>query len=702
MKKEYYEKAKQLLFQMTLQEKIGQLCQKNIGDTSGLGEEKNLINEDAYDKIRQGRIGLILQPAWNMIDDIREAQRVAVEESRLKVPLLVHSDIIHGFDTIFPLPIASACSFNTELIRRSAAISATEATVAGINVTHAPMLDIARDPRWGRIAEGAGEDAYLAGEIAKAYVKGFQEDNGRSECLSATLKHFAGYGAAEAGRDYNTCELGERTMRNTYLRPFKAGIDAGAKLVMAGFHTVDSVPMTANAKYLRKILRKEFTFEGVVISDWCAPYELIAHGIAENEREAALSAFQGGIDVEMCSDCYDRFLNELITAGLIDEKTLDAAVLRILMLKFECGIMEDPYLFMRKSGACVLPPDHLQVAEKLADESIVLLKNENILPLKPGEKIIVTGSRCFDANLLGCWQSSRFITDTITYPQGLEKEGFHCHYASTAQELISDDCGTVIVFVGEAAENSGEACSEQDIRILEEDIELLRIAKENDKKTVCVVSTGRPMILTETEKYSDAIVYAWYLGHSAGKSLAGILSGRVNPSGKLCVTLPRDMGQIPIYYNHLPTGRPRSEADDNKFTSRYIDGSSEPLYPFGFGLSYSKFIYENLILDSDVIIDVPVKASITVENQSDTAGKETVQLYVHDVCAQISRPVKELAAFQKVYLNGRERKTITFEITEEMLAYYHSDNNFCCDPGLFEIYIGGDSETKIFKSLRKI
>lgn len=692
----------ELLQRMTTEEKIGQLCQKNIGDTSGLGREKSLVNKDIFDRIRQGRVGLVLQPAWNMIDDVREAQRIAVEESRLKIPLLVHSDIIHGFDTVFPLPIAAACSFNRKLVRLSAAASAEEATAAGISVTHAPMLDISRDPRWGRVAESSGEDPYLTGEMARAYVQGFQEENAEEKRLFATLKHFAGYGAAEGGRDYNTCELGERTMRNVYLRPFRAGVEAGAKLVMAGFHTVDGVPMTANAKYLRGVLREEFSFRGVIISDWCAPYELIAHGIAADEREAALVAFAGGIDEEMCSDCYDKSLKTLLEEGKLTQKELDDAVLRILMLKFESGIMDDPYKFMRRSKATGLNPQHLEIAEKLADESAVLLKNEDVLPLKKGEKLLLCGSRLHDNNLLGCWQSSTFSEQTVTYVRGMQAEGFRCVCAVSADETAASDCPVAVVFVGESAENSGEACSEQNIGISAADIALLRAAKKSGKKTVCVVCAGRPMILTETEKYADAVLYAWYLGHAAGKSLAGILSGRVNPSGKLCVSLPKSTGQIPVYYNCLPTGRPRNAADDDKFTSRYIDGSSEPLYAFGYGLSYAKFVYRDLALSSDTMCETPVCVSVTVENQSNVKGQETVQLYLRDVCAHISRPVKELKAFEKITFEGGESKVVRFEIDENMLSYYHSDNAFYSDPGIFEVYVGGNSLTKNFRILKKI
>lgn len=701
MNRQISERAKAILEKMTLTEKIGQLWQKNIGDTSGLGNAGKEINGDLLEKIRQGRVGIILQPAWNMMDDIREAQRIAVEESRLKIPLMVHSDIIHGFDTVFPLPIASACSFNPTLIRKSASLAAKEATAAGINVTHAPMLDLARDPRWGRISEGPGEDPFLAGEIAEAYVKGFQEDNTPENQLSATLKHYAGYGAAEGGRDYNTCEIGERTMRNIYLMPFQKGINAGARLIMAGFHTIDSVPMTANAKYLRDILRGEFGFGGPVISDWCAPYELIAHGIAEDERSAALAAFRGGIDIEMCSDCYDKSLYALLKEGVISEQKLDEAVLRVLELKIECGIMDDPYLFMKKKKPTRLSVNGLACAEELADESIVLLKNEGVLPMAFGQKVIVAGSRCDDNRVLGCWQCSSFSHESINYIRGLSEEGFVLQEISDEKDISCSETDTVLVFVGEKEDESGEAASKQELSIAASDIAVLRKAKESGKKTVCIVCAGRPMILTKAEKYSDAIIYAWYLGHMAGRALAGVLSGRVCPSGKLSVTMPRSMGQIPIYYNYLPTGRPRNPEDNNKFTSRYIDGTSDPLYPFGFGMSYTQFRYSPVRLSSETMQKNPIKATVTVENCGTRAGKETVQMYIHDVCAAISRPVRELKGFRKVFLQPGERVEVEFEIEEKMLSYYHSDNNFFCDDGKFEIYIGGDSETKNCAILHK-
>ena len=701
MNKQTYERARRILAKMTLAEKIGQLWQKNIGDTSGLGNTGKEINGDLFEKIRQGRVGIILQPAWNMLDDIREAQRIAVEESRLKIPLMVHSDIIHGFDTVFPLPVASACSFNPVLIRKSAAVAAEEATAAGINVSHAPMLDIARDARWGRIAESPGEDPFLAGEIAEAYVKGFQEDNAPAARLSATLKHYAGYGAAEGGRDYNTCEIGERTMRNIYLLPFRKGINAGARLVMAGFHTIDNVPMTANTKYLRDVLRGEFGFGGPVISDWCAPYELIAHGIAEDEREAALAAFCGGIDIEMCSDCYDKSLYALLKEGIIREHQLDEAVLRVLELKIECGIMDDPYVFMKKKKPTHLSKVSLGCAEMLADESIVLLKNEGILPISSGQKVMVAGSRCKDNDVLGCWQCSSFSLEAINYIRGLREEGFVLQEMSDEKDISCFDADTVLVFVGEKEDESGEAASKQELSVAVSDIAILRKAKESGKKTVCIVCAGRPLILTEAEKYSDAVIYAWYLGHTAGRSLAGVLSGRVCPSGKLSVTMPRSMGQIPVYYNYLPTGRPRNTEDDNKFTSRYIDGTSEPLYPFGFGMSYTRFRYSPVRLSSEIMKENPVKAAVTLENCGTRTGKETVQLYIHDVCATISRPVRELKGFRKVFLQPGQCAEIEFEIDEKMLSYYHSDNRFFCDAGKFEIYIGGDSTTKNCAVLQK-
>lgn len=684
--------AGELLARMTREEKIGQLTQRCIGDTSGLGNAATGSNNDLHNMIRKGRVGVLLQPALHMKRDVLEAQRVAVEETRLGIPMMTHTDVIHGFDTVFPLPVAAACSFDPSLIRQSCAVGAKEATACGINVTCAPMVDIARDPRWGRIAEGCGEDPFLCAAISEASVRGYQEDGPDPALrMSATLKHFAGYGAGEGGRDYNETQIGGLTMQNVYTVPFKAGIDAGARYVMAGFHSVDGMPVTASRYHLTTLLRGVLGFDGAVISDFTAIRELIQHGVAETPREAALAAFSAGVDIEMMSDCYDSSLESLFADGSLDEASLDAAVLRLLTIKYEVGLMDDPYLFLKREEYTSLDPAHLALAERLADESIVLLKNEGALPVSKGTPAAVCGSRANDRSLLGCWQSSRFAKDVPTLTEGLIAEGLDVIPAPTPEEIRTAPADCVIAFIGEPDSASGEGCSRSDINVTEEDLALLRAAKEAGKKVISVICTGRPMVITQADALSDAVVYAWYLGHRMAASVAGVLTGRVVPSGKLSCSLPRSIGQIPVHYDHLNTGRPRNAQDNDRFTSRYTDGSSEPLYPFGHGLSYAAFTYSPLSLSSPAQGCLPLTVSVEVTNAGSVTAAEAVQLYIRDVSAEIGRPVKELKGFARVTLAPGETRRVSFDLTEKELAYTHPDGTRRADPGRFTLWVGGSS-----------
>ena len=648
-----------LLSRMTLEEKIGQMVQSAGADTTAIGGEVKTSPLEGL--IAEGKIGSIIY----MPDSAamaRRLQRIAVEKSRLGIPLIFCQDVIHGFQTIFPIPLGWSCSFDPDLVRRATEISAREATRAGVMLAFAPMLDIARDPRWGRISEGAGEDPFLDACMARAEVLGYQggeggQGLGDGEHMACCLKHFVGYGAAEAGRDYNTVEISPSTLHNVYLPAFQAGVDAGAATVMPSFNLVDGVSSAASPYVLQELLRKELGFDGVIISDYAAVFEVIAHGLAADEREAAERCANAGLDVEMATDLFNRELPQLVMEGKVPESLVDDAVRRILTLKYRLGIMDDPYLYMHEGEeeAAYLAPAHLEVARRLAQESAVLLKNDGALPLRKGAKIALVGPCADSQDQLGPWQFSKRADRTATLRQGLEEKGFTVLCEPAIQ------------------------------------MELARAVAAAGKPVVAVVTCGRPLLLDWFDKNASAVLCAWFAGTEAGHALADLLAGDANPSGKLSVTFPRSMGQIPIYYNHMNTGRPWNGVSDEKFVSRYLDGPNTPLYPFGHGLSYSSFrIKEAALSSGEMAADGALTVRVRVQNDSDVAGTAVLQMYLHDVSARIARPVKELKGFARVDLAPGEEKEVCLPITPDLLRF-HDGREWLLEPGRFVVMLGFSS-----------
>ena len=689
-----------LIGQMTLEEKIGQLVQKTIGNTELLGQEQS-VNSNLFRDIERGGVGSVLQSAVDNFEEVMHAQDIALHKSRLGIPLLVNSDIIHGFATIFPIPLASACSFNMELIEESARIAAQEAASVGLCCTHAPMIDIARDPRWGRIAESCGEDPFLAGEIAKAYVLGFQGQEISSDTmLLSTVKHYLGYGAAEGGRDYNTAELSENTIRNCYLTPFRAGIEAGVGCVMASFNTIDGIPMTGNQKYLKKVLREEIGFGGMVISDWTGIMELMGHGMAASPEEAACLAFSAGVDMDMVSDIYEKFLRKNIEDGRISISALNAAVQRILLLKMRMNLVqryEKQLLFGRQSE--VFSENAQRIAKKLAAESVILLKNEDVLPLKPGASLLTDGRWAHSKNFLGCWQSSAYRDRIETLNEMLSRRNFLIKDAGGLNEreklVAAEKSDYILLTLGENEEESGEAASKTDLNLTEEDRALVSLYQKSGKKIIALIFSGRPLLLEAVCGQVQGLLMCWFPGHG-NEAIADILVGDSNPCAKICVSFPRREGQIPVFYNHLSTGRNARGREGEKFVSRYLDCSKEPLFPFGFGLSYTRFEYGPVRLHRE---HGEFFVSCSVQNVGSRDGKEIVQLYLRDCVACPVRPVKELKGFKKIFLREGETATVSFRIDRKLCAYYHEDGRFEADDGEFLFYIGGCSETDNFLRL---
>ena len=696
-----------LLSRMTLEEKVGQMVQSAGMDTTAIGGD--VKTSPLEDLIAEGKIGSIIYMPDNAAA-ARRLQRIAVEKSRLGIPLIFCQDVIHGFQTIFPIPLGWSCSFDPDLVRRATEISAKEATRAGAMLAFAPMLDIARDPRWGRISEGAGEDPYLDSCMARAEVLGYQGGEGGAglgdgEHMACCLKHFVGYGAAEGGRDYNTVEISPSTLHNVYLPAFQAGVDAGAASVMPSFNLVDGVSSAASPYVLQQLLRKELGFEGVIISDYAAVFETIAHGLAADEREAAERCAKAGLEIEMATDLFNRELPQLVMEGKVPESLVDDAVRRILTLKYRLGLMDNPYLCMHEGEeeATYLAPAHLEVARRLAQESAVLLKNDGTLPLHKGAKIALVGPCADSRDQLGPWQFSKRADRTVTLKEGLEEKGFTvlCEPATTIDEelvgginravKLARECDAVVLAIGEDMTMSGEAACRQNISVPAVQMELARAVAAAGKPVVAVLTCGRPLLLDWFDKNVNAILCAWFAGTEAGHALADLLAGDANPSGKLSVTFPRNMGQIPLYYNHMNTGRPWNGVSDEKFVSRYLDGPNTPLYPFGHGLSYSTFRIRSAALTSgEMPSDGSIAAKVTVRNDSDVAGTAVLQMYLHDVSARIARPVKELKGFVRVSLAPGEEKEVSLPITPDLLRF-HDGRQWLLEPGRFEVMLGFSS-----------
>jgi len=705
-----YQRADSLLKLMTLKEKVGQLNQYN-DDWDATGPVT--VDTNKAEQVKNGEVGSLLNCVT--VQRTRRWQLIAMQ-SRLKIPLLFGQDIIHGYKTTFPIPLGESCSWDLDAIGRSERVAATEASSAGIHWTFAPMVDIARDPRWGRVMEGSGEDPYLGSLIAAARVKGFQGENlGATNTLMACAKHYAAYGAAIGGRDYNSVDMSGRLLREVYLPPFKAAVDAGVATIMTSFNDINGVPSTGNKELLTQILRKEWCFTGFVVSDWGSVGEMVNHGNVASDCEAALSAINAGCDMDMESRCYRNHLEKLVREGLVSSATLDEAVRRILVKKFELGLFEDPYRFCseEREQKALNNPEHTAMAREMARKSIVVLKNENhLLPLFPTLKSIavigpmvkaVNQNKGFwdvnvpgvDSNLIVTWWegiSARVSRETrLHYALGCDFDG-ESRKGFDEAIAIAKQADVVLFTMGERRDMSGEAKSRSNIGIPGVQEELLELLLKTGKPVVVLISAGRPLVFNYTADHAPAILYTWWLGSEAGNAVADVLFGDYNPSAKLTMTFPRSVGQIPIYYSHFNTGRPAQNDSDRFYSSAYTDLSIHPKYEFGYGLSYTTFRYGNLEINrkqfgkGDVVV-----VRVTVSNTGPFDGEEIVQLYIRDLVGSICRPVSELKDFAKVYLKKGESKTITFNLDAAKLSFFDQNAKPVLEPGHFAVMIGASS-----------
>lgn len=714
------EAVDKLLGCLSLQDKIGQMCQCLASNFSFGGS----VESDPPEKlIAEGRAGSVLG-AFD-IKRVFELQKIAVEQSPHGIPLLFNADIIHGAQTIFPVPLAWSCSWDLEAIREACAISAKEAAASGIVYNHGPMVDISRDPRWGRVVEGAGEDPYLGSLIAKAQVEGFQGGSAESlhkmDTIVACLKHFIGYGAVEGGRDYNTVDLSEVALRNVYLPPFAAGIEAGAGSVMNAFNVYQGVPVAANVPLLKTLLRDELGFDGVLISDYGSVEEIVQHGHAQNAKEAAKKTVDATMDIEMVTRTFDH-IPALVAEGKLSEAQIDDAVRRILTLKYKLGLMDDPFRYVRPAWEeqVLFCEEHLKASRDLARKSIVLLKNNGVLPLaRSAGKIALIGPFADSKDLLGPWQFSRHGLETVTMYEGLVAKGIkedRLLYAqgcdvnapihggiehAVAQAIQAD---LVVLALGEDSEMSGEAASRLNLSLPQAQLELAEAIASTSKPVVLVLTNGRPLTLGWFEQHVDAIVETWFLGSQAGHAIADVLFGDYNPSGRLTMSFPAHAGQVPVYYNYFRTGRPKLQTNaGEKYISKYLDGPNEPLYPFGYGLSYTTFIYGEVKLDRNVMTaDGKIIASVTVTNTGNRSGVETVQLYIQDVYASVVRPVKELKGFVRIELSPGEGREVVFEITRKELSFWSPAVGYAAEPGEFRVMIGPGSRVEEYQSFELI
>lgn len=696
-------KVDSLLRIMTLDEKIGQM----VLFTSDWDVTGPTIKEGYLDDIRSGRCGNIFNAYTT--DYIREIQRVAVEESRLGIPLLFGYDVVHGHKTIFPVPLAESCSWDLDLMRRTASASAAEAAASGLNWTFAPMVDISVDPRWGRVCEGAGEDPFLASLIADARVKGFQGDD-LSDPLTvlACVKHFAAYGAPLAGRDYNTVDMSERQFREFYLPPYKAGVDAGALSVMTSFNEYDGVPSTGNAYLIRTLLKKDWGFQGFVVTDYTSINEMVHHGYAASEADAGVKAVNAGVDMDLQGEVYFNYLKGLVGAGFVSMRTIDHAVARILNVKAELGLFDDPYRYCDSAReADVVENQKIRsLSREAARKSMVLLKNDGTLPFDRGDRIAVIGELAASKrDLLGSWKAAgewdqmKSILDAVReyngaanvfYAEGCKKMGTDRSGFGAALEAVAQ-ADKVLMVIGEDWDWSGEAASRTDISVPGVQSELLSMIAATGKPVAVVLLNGRPLVLEKENVDADALLEAWYPGTMGADAVTDILFGQYNPSGKLTMTFPRSVGQIPIFYYEKNTGRP-IYLPSEKYKSRYLDSPNDPLYPFGYGLSYTTFSYSDLSLSSPKVKKgKTIEATVTVTNTGKVTGEETVQLYIRDLVGSVTRPVKLLKAFQKVAIPPGESRKITFTIDNDMLSFWRQDMTFGVEEGDFKVMVGGSS-----------
>jgi beta-glucosidase len=715
-----------LMAKMTLDEKIGQLNLPGAGDiTTGQASSSGIAQ-----KIKEGKVGGLFN--IKTVAKIKDVQRVAVEQSRLKIPLLFGMDVIHGYETVFPIPLGMSCTWDMAAVEKSARIAAIEASADGICWTFSPMVDISRDPRWGRISEGSGEDAYLGSQIAKAMVKGYQQNDFSSNTsIMACVKHFALYGAAEAGRDYNTTDMSRVRMYNEYLPPYKAAVDAGVGSVMSSFNEIDGIPATGNKWLLTDVLRRQWGFKGFVVSDYTSINEMTDHGMGNLQTVSGL-ALRAGLDMDMVGEGFLTTLKKSLQEGKVTQAQIDAACRRILEAKYKLGLFADPYKYCNEERARteIFTPEHRKIAREIAAQSFVLLKNSNnVLPLKKSGTIALVGPLADTReNMPGTWSVAARFSESVSVYDGLKKavgndvKILYAHGSNLSADSLFNERATmfgktlkrdsrpkevvikeavdianqadvVVAALGEAAEMTGEASSVTDIKIPELQRELLAALLKTGKPVVLVLFTGRPLALKWENDNVPAILNVWFGGSEAGDAIADALFGLVNPSGKLSATFPVNVGQVPIYYAHKNTGRPLPEGQwFQKFRSNYLDVPNEPLFPFGYGLSYTSFTYGDLKLSSTNLKgNQTLTASVELTNSGQYDGAEVVQLYIRDLVGTSTRPVKELKGFQKVLLKKGETKTISFKITPNDLKFYNYDLKYDWEPGEFVIMVGGNS-----------
>lgn len=715
----------QLMKKMTLEEKIGQLNLPVTGEIT-TGQAKS---SDVAKRIRNGEVGGLFN--LKGVERIREVQRQAVEESRLGIPLLFGMDVIHGYETIFPIPLGLSCTWDMKAIEESARIAAVEASADGISWTFSPMVDVSRDPRWGRVSEGNGEDPFLGAAIARAMIRGYQgKDMSRNDEIMACVKHFALYGASEAGRDYNTVDMSRQRMFNEYMLPYQAAVEAGVGSVMASFNEVDGVPATGSKWLMTDVLRKQWGFDGFVVTDYTGINEMIDHGMGDQQTVAAL-ALNAGVDMDMVSDAFSGTLKKSVEGGKVSAAAIDAACRRILEAKYKLGLFDDPYKYcdVNRPKKQIFTKEHRDIARKTASESFVLLKNEGVLPLSKKGTIAVVGPLANTrSNMPGTWSVAAVLDNAPSLVEGLrevvgdrakvvtakgsnligdadyEKRatmfGRELHRDNrTDRELLDEalkvaaGADVIVAALGESSEMSGESSSRTNLEMPDVQRALLQELLKTGKPVVLVLFTGRPLVLTWEEEHVSAILNVWFGGSEAAYAISDVLFGDVNPSGKLTATFPQNVGQIPLFYNHKNTGRPLQEGRwFEKFRSNYLDVSNEPLYPFGYGLSYTTFAYSDIHLSStEMSADGELTATVTVTNTGSRDGAEVVQLYIRDLVGSVTRPVKELKGFEKIFLKAGESRKVSFSITPELLKFYNYDLQFVCEPGDFDVMIGGNS-----------
>lgn len=715
----------QLMKKMTLEEKIGQLNLPVTGEIT-TGQAKS---SDVAKRIRNGEVGGLFN--LKGVERIREVQRQAVEESRLGIPLLFGMDVIHGYETIFPIPLGLSCTWDMKAIEESARIAAVEASADGISWTFSPMVDVSRDPRWGRVSEGNGEDPFLGAAIARAMIRGYQgKDMSRNDEIMACVKHFALYGASEAGRDYNTVDMSRQRMFNEYMLPYQAAVEAGVGSVMASFNEVDGVPATGSKWLMTDVLRKQWGFDGFVVTDYTGINEMIDHGMGDQQTVAAL-ALNAGVDMDMVSDAFSGTLKKSVEEGKVSAAAIDAACRRILEAKYKLGLFDDPYRYcdVNRPKKQIFTKEHRAIARKTASESFVLLKNEGVLPLSKKGTIAVVGPLANTrSNMPGTWSVAAVLDNAPSLVEGLrevvgdrakvvtakgsnligdadyEKRatmfGRELHRDNrTDRELLDEalkvaaGADVIVAALGESSEMSGESSSRTNLEMPDVQRALLQELLKTGKPVVLVLFTGRPLVLTWEEEHVPAILNVWFGGSEAAYAISDVLFGDVNPSGKLTATFPQNVGQIPLFYNHKNTGRPLQEGRwFEKFRSNYLDVSNEPLYPFGYGLSYTTFAYSDIHLSStEMSADGELTATVTVTNTGSRDGAEVVQLYIRDLVGSVTRPVKELKGFEKIFLKAGESRKVSFSITPELLKFYNYDLQFVCEPGDFDVMIGGNS-----------